>query len=134
MIADAHDHYILPQLPLSARSPGHFSLLPMLPHFCISVILSLLVVARKLFYIIIQLQKTKACDPCSMTMCVYCIVQCPVLHWLCVFPASNTCCAVALPSLSRVLTLDPQTSQGLLSAETREQQTVKLSVTTIQLG
>ena len=35
MIADAHDHYILPQLPLSARHPGHFSLLPMLPHFCI---------------------------------------------------------------------------------------------------
>ena len=121
MIADAHDHYILPQLPLSARSPGHFSLLPMLPHFCIPVILSLLVVARKLFQIVIQLQKTKACDPCSMTMCVYCIVQCLVLHWLCVFPASNTCCAVALPSISRVLTLDLLTSQGMLFAETREQ-------------
>ena len=69
-----------------------------------------------------------------MPLYVYCIVQCPVLHWLCVFPASNTCCAVALPSLSRVLTLDPLTSQGLLSSESREQQTVKLSVTMMYGG
>ena len=68
----------------------------------------------------IRLQKTKASGVCRMTMCVYCMVHCtPVLHWLCVFPASNTCC-VALPSLSRVLTLDPPTSLSRSPAKKAE--------------